>query len=109
MVWHLRSHGERLSKENRVLAKQPNKWTVWHGTTQAKASPARTRAKASLERAKAKTRKQDKTYDKKGKTCFDEMEGHADTQETQTGMTRDSKVNKMTETQKLARQLKQLG
>ena len=26
MVWNSRPHGERLSKENRVLAKQPNKW-----------------------------------------------------------------------------------
>ena len=30
IVWNLRSYGERPSKENRILATQPNKWMVWH-------------------------------------------------------------------------------
>ena len=30
-VWNLRSYGARLLKENRILARQPIEWMVWHG------------------------------------------------------------------------------
>ena len=49
-------HGERLSKENRVFAKQTKRVDGLARTIKAKASLARARAKASLARGKARAR-----------------------------------------------------
>ena len=71
--WSLRSRGESLSKDNRIHAKQPNEWMVWHG-----------RLNQRKIKGKTKNKGNGKQHGKKGKKGFHEMEEHEDKQETKT-------------------------
>ena len=84
MVWNLWSHGKRLSKENRKLAKQLNEWMVWHGRQnqrqawhgqgqrQARQRPGQRQGKG---KGKNKNKGKGKQHGRKGKNGFYEMEG----------------------------------
>ena len=86
----------RRETENRILAKQRNKWVGLERTTKAKTSLAWARAKASKtkargkaclqgEKGKSKNNGKGKQHGNNGEKGVHEMEGHADKQETQTG------------------------
>ena len=73
MVWTLRSHAERLSKQTKRVDGLAR-------TTKAKATPARARARA---KARARTKERVNYTGKEGRKDFHEMEGHENKQETQ--------------------------
>ena len=79
IVWNSRSCGERLSKENRMFAKQPKQVDGRARTTQAKAGRARARAKTSKTKARARARTRTKewvnTTTRKEKKGIQDMEG----------------------------------
>ena len=92
MVWNLRTHGERPSKENRIPAKQQVDGLA---RTKAKASFAREKTKASKTKGKGKgnpgqgkgkdqNKGKGKNHGKKGKKGSSGMEEHDDRQDTQT-------------------------
>ena len=87
MMWNLRSYGERLSKENGILAKQPK--SGWSGTddrNKGKAGHGQGQGQARQRYGQDNNNKgKGKQHRKKRKKGFHEMEGHEDTQERQTG------------------------
>ena len=52
MVWNLRSHGERLSNGNLILAKQP--MSGWYGTAKTKGKPGKGKDKQDKGKGKGK-------------------------------------------------------
>ena len=76
MVWNLRTHGERLSKETEYL--QNNQTSGWSGTD------GKGKGKPGKGKDTNKNKAKGKHHGKKGKKELHEMEEHDDTQDTQT-------------------------